>query len=76
MPGPGDEKYRVTATLVAVLDPDRAWRVTLANGHPLVARVLKRDRDALKELNLKTGDPVILEVSPCDLSQGRIGQHS
>jgi hypothetical protein len=44
--------------------------VALANGHRLIAWRRSGDRAALPAV----GAPVEVEVSPCDLSQGRLVQ--
>jgi translation initiation factor IF-1 len=46
------------------------FRVELANGHRLLAYVPGRSRRAAE--GLSAGDVVTVEVSPCDLSKGRV----
>jgi translation initiation factor IF-1 len=57
------ERGRVVATLSAA-----AWWVELANGHRLVARVLRRDAGRMDRPEI--GAVVGVAVSPGDLSQG------
>jgi translation initiation factor IF-1 len=55
-----------------ILSPlgEAAYRVRLPNGYELVAHVIRRLKDQIGALN--PGDPVNLELSPFDLSRGRI----
>ena len=46
----------------------RVYRVRLANGHQLVAHLTAK----VASLKLAIGDTVMLELSPFDLSKGRI----
>ena len=50
--------------------PDLRYRVQLANGHRLLAYVGGKARREFGRLAL--GEKVRLELSPCDLSVGRI----
>jgi translation initiation factor IF-1 len=50
--------------------PNGTYRAELANGHRLVAFVAGRRRLSLAPLSVK--DKVRLELSPYDLSEGRI----
>ena len=50
--------------------PNQRYRVELSNGHQLLAFVSGRAR--LSFAGLAVGDRVQLELSPCDLSAGRI----
>jgi translation initiation factor IF-1 len=52
--------------------PHRAFRVELPNGHRLFGFGLRRMREAVAAL--AAGDRVILDLSPCDFSKGRIVQ--
>lgn len=47
-----------------------AFRVRLKNGHELVAKVIQRDRGNFGCLAI--GDRLKIEISPCDLSKGRV----
>ena len=55
--------------IVEVL-PSHRYRVELSNGHRLLAYVSGKAR--LSFVQLAIGDKVRLELSPCDLSAGRI----
>jgi len=59
----------VEGAVVEVL-PNRMYRVELANGHRLLAFVAGKAR--LSFARLAAGDKVRLELSPYDLSVGRI----
>lgn len=50
--------------------PDSRYRVTLDNGHVLVAYTAGRVRK--NHIRILAGDSVSLELSPYDLSKGRI----
>ena len=50
--------------------PDSRYRVTLDNGHTLVAYTSGRMRR--HSIRILAGDQVSLELSPYDLSKGRI----
>jgi translation initiation factor IF-1 len=50
--------------------PRRLYRVELANGHRLLAHHGRKT--GLNTVSLKPGDKVMLELSPFDLSKGRI----
>jgi translation initiation factor IF-1 len=50
--------------------PDSRYRVTLDNGHTLVAYTAGRMRR--HSIRILAGDQVSLELSPYDLSKGRI----
>jgi translation initiation factor IF-1 len=60
---------RVEGLILAWLPKGRC-RVALSNGHQLIAWRRHGDRTALPAV----GTSVELEVSPCDLSQGRLVQ--
>ena len=59
----------VEGAIVEVL-PNKMYRVELANGHRLLAYVAGKAR--LSFARLTAGDKVRLEMSPYDLSAGRI----
>jgi translation initiation factor IF-1 len=59
----------VEGAVVEVL-PNRTYRVELANGHRLLAFVTGKAK--LSFARLMPGDKVRLELSPYDLSAGRI----
>ena len=50
--------------------PDMRYRVTLENGHQLVAYTWRQMRK--HSIRILAGDRVTLEMSPYDLEQGRI----
>lgn len=50
--------------------PDSRYRVTLENGHKMVAYSAGRMRK--HHIRILAGDKVTLELSPYDLSKGRI----
>ncbi len=56
--------------VVAEVLPDSRFRVTLENGHSLVAYTAGRMRK--HHIRILAGDRVSLELSPYDLSKGRI----
>ncbi len=66
---PGADTIEVEGVVVEVLT-NKTYRVELANGHHLVAFVPGRAR--LNFLRWAAGDKVKLEMSPYDLSEGRI----
>ena len=53
--------------------PDSRFRITLDNGHSLVAYTSGRMRK--HHIRILAGDNVSLELSPYDLSKGRITFH-
>ena len=60
---------RVTAKVVEAL-PNAVFRVQLDNGHQLMAHVSGKMR--MHYIRILPGDTVTVEVSPYDLSKGRI----
>jgi translation initiation factor IF-1 len=56
--------------VVAEVLPDSRYRVTLDNGHDLIAYSAGRMRK--HRIRIIAGDKVSLEISPYDLSKGRI----
>ena len=64
-----EEMLEMNGVVVEVL-PDSRYRVTLDNGHNLVAYSTGRMRKHY--IRIIAGDKVTLEVSPYDLSKGRI----
>jgi translation initiation factor IF-1 len=60
---------RVPGEIVSTLG-EAAFRVRLPNGYELVGHLTRRSRVELGPL--KAGDAVTLELSPFDLSRGRI----
>lgn len=64
-----EELLEMTGLVMEVL-PDSRFRVTLDNGHKLVAYSAGRMRK--HHIRILAGDKVSLELSPYDLSKGRI----
>jgi len=56
--------------VVAELLPSATFRVTLENGHEILAHLSGKMR--LNRIRLLPGDRVRLEISPYDLTKGRI----
>ena len=56
--------------VVAEVLPDARYRVTLDNGHKLIAYGAGKMRK--HHIRIIAGDKVSLEISPYDLSKGRI----
>jgi translation initiation factor IF-1 len=70
---PRTDAIKVEGVVVEVL-PNKTYRVELSNGHRLVGFIPGRAR--LKFVRLGLGNKVRLEMSPYDLSEGRIvGEH-
>ena len=66
---PREGAIKVEATLVEVLK-ETLFRVELSNRHRLLAYVTRKAR--AKRVRLLPGDKVTVEMSPYDLSKGRI----
>ena len=66
---PKEEPIRVEATVKEAL-PNAVFRVVLENGHPVMAHVSGRMR--MNWIRILPGDKVTVEISPYDLSKGRI----
>ena len=64
-----EELIEMSGTVDEVL-PDSRYRVTLNNGHQLVAYSSGKMRK--HHIRILAGDNVSLEMSPYDLSKGRI----
>jgi translation initiation factor IF-1 len=64
-----EEHLEMNGVVSEVL-PDQRFRVTLENGHKLVAYSAGRMRK--HRIRILAGDKVSLELSPYDLSKGRI----
>jgi translation initiation factor IF-1 len=64
-----EELLEMNGVVVEVL-PDSRFRVTLDNGHNLVAYSAGKMRK--HHIRILAGDKVSLELSPYDLSKGRI----
>ena len=66
---PRADAIEVEGTVVETL-PHAMYRVELANGHRVLAHFKRRARANAAEFT--TGEKVTLEMSPFDLSMGRI----
>ena len=64
------EEHLAMNGVVSEVLPDQRFRVTLDNGHQLVAYSGGRMRK--HRIRILAGDKVSLELSPYDLSKGRI----
>jgi translation initiation factor IF-1 len=64
-----EELLEMNGVVIEVL-PDSRYRVTLDNGHSLVAYSAGKMRK--HHIRILAGDKVSLELSPYDLSKGRI----
>jgi translation initiation factor IF-1 len=64
-----EELIEMQGAVTEVL-PDSRFRVTLENGHQLVAYTSGKMRK--HHIRILAGDKVSLELSPYDLSKGRI----
>jgi translation initiation factor IF-1 len=64
-----EELIEMNGMVTEVL-PDSRYRVTLDNGHVLVAYTSGKMRK--HHIRILAGDPVSLELSPYDLTKGRI----
>ena len=63
------EAIEVEATVTEAL-PNASFRVELANGHQVLAYVSGKIR--LNFIRVLPGDKVLVDLSPYDLSRGRI----
>jgi translation initiation factor IF-1 len=69
---PGDDAFKVEGRVVEEC-PNGTYRVELKNGHRLTAFFAGRAKNAKKNLaGLKAGNSVKLQLTPYDLSVGRI----
>ena len=66
---PKKEVIEVEGTVVEPL-PNAMFRVELANGHKVLAHISGKIR--LHYIKILPGDRVLIELSPYDLSRGRI----
>jgi len=64
-----EDAIKVEGFVVEAL-PNKTYRVELANGHRVLAFVAGKAR--MSFLRLAPGEKVLLEMSPYDLSEGRI----
>lgn len=66
---PKDEAIQVEAVVVEPL-PNAMFRVALENKHEVLAHISGKMRKNF--IRILTGDRVLVELSPYDLSRGRI----
>ncbi len=66
---PKKETIEVEGTIVEPL-PNAMFRVELSNGHKVLAHISGKIR--LHYIKILPGDRVLIELSPYDLSRGRI----
>jgi translation initiation factor IF-1 len=66
---PKKEAIEVEGTVVEAL-PNATFRVELANGHRVLAHISGKIR--VHYIRVLPGDKVLVELSPYDLSRGRI----
>jgi translation initiation factor IF-1 len=66
---PKKEAIEVEGTVVEPL-PNGMFRVELANGHKVLAHISGKIR--LHYIRILSGDKVLVELSPYDLTRGRI----
>ena len=66
---PKDDAIEVSGTVVKVL-PATMYRVKLENGHELLAHISGKMRKHF--IRITTGDKVTVQISPYDLTKGRI----
>jgi translation initiation factor IF-1 len=65
----GENAFKVEGVVTEVL-PNKTYRVELLNGHKTLAFVAGKAKQRFS--GLKPGDKVKMQMSPYDLSQGRI----
>jgi translation initiation factor IF-1 len=66
---PRDDAIEVTGTVLKVL-PATMYTVRLENGHELLAHISGKMRKNF--IRITVGDKVTVQISPYDLSKGRI----
>ncbi|AEH45348.1 translation initiation factor IF-1 [Thermodesulfatator indicus DSM 15286] len=66
---PKEEAIQVEGTVVEAL-PNAMFRVELENGHKVLAHISGKMR--VHYIRILPGDKVIVELSPYDLTRGRI----
>jgi translation initiation factor IF-1 len=66
---PKEEAIEVEGVVIEPL-PNAMFRVELANGHRVLAHISGKMR--MHYIKILPGDKVIVELSPYDLSRGRI----
>ena len=65
----GKELIKLEGTVIETL-PSTTFKVKLENGHEVLAHISGRMR--VNYIRLLPGDKVLLEMSPYDLTKGRI----
>ena len=65
----GDDVIEVDGTVTKVL-PATMYRIKLENGHEVLGHISSKMRK--NWIRITTGDRVTVEISPYDLSKGRI----
>ncbi|MEE8637170.1 MAG: translation initiation factor IF-1 [Chloroflexi bacterium] len=63
------ERIEVEGKVITVL-PNTMFRVELANGHQVLAHISGKMRK--RYIRVVPGDRVLIELSPYDLSRGRV----
>jgi translation initiation factor IF-1 len=66
---PKEESIKVDGTIVETL-PNATFRVELENGHKVLAHISGKMR--MHFIKILPGDKVTVELSPYDLTRGRI----
>ena len=64
-----EHAFKVEGKVIEVL-PNQTCRVELSNGHRVRGYATGKNRPAISRL--RVGETVLLELSPYDLSEGRI----
>lgn len=64
-----EEQIQMSGTVVDTL-PNTMFRVELENGHVIIAHISGKMRK--NYIKILTGDSVTVEITPYDLSKGRI----
>lgn len=65
----GESAFKVEGVIIETLS-DRTFRVELSNGHKVLAFIAGKAKEAFA--GLRPGEKVTLQMSPYDLSEGRI----
>ena len=65
----GKSAFCVEGKIVATLD-NSVFAIGLTNGHRMLGHLARVQRPLSK--HVKVGDLVTIQLSPCDLSQGRV----
>jgi len=70
MPGPQKDEIIQADGVVSKVLPATMYRVRLSNGHEVLAHISGKMRKNF--IKITTGDTVVVEISPYDLTKGRI----